>query len=321
MRLLRYLIRRLLQILPVALILIVINFVLIRLAPGDVAIMLAGEDADAAYMAALRERFGLDLPLLDQLIAYLSHILRGDFGTSYRTGEPVLGLLIERVPATLLLAGTSLIIAAVLGIVIGAAVARRPGSVADTVVTALSTCLFSVPVFWLGLMLILLFAVRLQWLPSSGMVSIDSPQGGLGRVLDIARHMILPVAALSTFWLGQYIRLARSSVVEVLSESYMTTARTIGFSERYVLFRHGLRNALLPIVTVLGLEIGLLLTGAVLTETVFSWPGLGRFIYEAILARDTPVIMGAFIVMSFTVMLASLVADLAYASLDPRVGF
>jgi peptide/nickel transport system permease protein len=168
-------------------------------------------------------------------------------------------------------------------------------------------------------MLILLFAVHLKWLPSSGMVTIGGPREGWGRMLDIAWHMVLPVLALSTVWLGQYVRLARASVAEVLSESYVTTARSIGFSERHVLLHHGLRNALLPIVTVLGLELGLLLTGAVLTETVFSWPGLGQLIYKAILARDTPVIMGAFVVMSFTVMLASLVTDLVYAALDPRV--
>ncbi|WP_210490876.1 ABC transporter permease [Microvirga antarctica] len=319
MRLRRYFIHRLLQVLPVALIIIVINFLLIHLAPGDVSILLAGEDADPAYMAAVRERYGLDKSFFDQLIAYLGQILQGDLGISYRTREPVFDVLMERVPATLLLAGTSLVIAAVLGTWIGTAIARRPGSLADTVVATFSISLFSIPVFWLGLMLILFFAVQLRWLPSSGMISIGGPRDGFARIMDIVWHMILPVAALSTVWLGQYIRLARTSVAEVLSESYVTTARSIGFSEPYVLFHHGLRNALLPIVTVLGLELGLLLTGAVLTETVFSWPGLGRLIYEAILARDTPIIMGAFIVMSFTVMLASLATDIAYAALDPRV--
>jgi peptide/nickel transport system permease protein len=151
------------------------------------------------------------------------------------------------------------------------------------------------------------------------MVTIGGPREGLGRVLDIARHMVLPVIALSTVWLGQYIRLARASVSEVLSEPYVTTARAIGYPERRIMVRYGLRNAMLPIVTVLGLELGLLLSGAVLTETVFAWPGLGRLIYEAILARDMPIIMGAFLIMSFTVMIAALLTDLLYAALDPRV--
>ena len=168
-------------------------------------------------------------------------------------------------------------------------------------------------------MLVLLFAVQFQILPAMGMTSVDGPREGLGRMLDVAQHMVLPVLSLTTVSLGQYIRLSRSAVAEVLGESYITTVRAIGFPERTVLMHYALRNALLPVVTVLGLQLGLVLTGAVLTETVFSWPGLGRLIYDAILARDTPVIMGAFIVMSVTVALASLATDLVYAALDPRV--
>ncbi|MBS7700534.1 MULTISPECIES: ABC transporter permease [unclassified Chelatococcus] len=319
MRLQRYILFRLAQVLPVAFVIIIINFALIHLAPGDVSIILAGEDANPEYMAAVRERYGLDLPLPQQLLNYLMQIASGDLGLSYRTREPVLDVILERVPATLLLAGTSLVLAAILGTAIGAFVARRPGSALDTSVTSLSISLFSIPVFWLGLMLILLFAVKLRWFPSTGMVTVGGPREGIGRVMDILWHMVLPVLALATVWLGQYVRLARASVADVLAESYVTTGRAIGFSEPQILMKFGLRNALLPIITVLGLEIGVLLTGAVLTETVFSWPGLGRLIYEAILARDTPIIMGAFIIMSFTVMIASLVTDVLYAALDPRV--
>lgn len=169
-------------------------------------------------------------------------------------------------------------------------------------------------------MLVLLFAVRLQILPAMGMTSVDGPREGIGRVMDVATHMVLPVLALMTVSLGQYVRLARSAVAEVMGESYITTVRAIGFSERTIMMHYALRNALLPVVTVLGLQLGLVLTGAVLTETVFSWPGLGRLIYDAILARDTPVIMGSFIIMSATVAIASLVTDLLYAVIDPRVG-
>lgn len=319
MRLLRYFLFRLLQMFPIALFIVIINFALIHLAPGDVSILLAGEGADPEYMQSVRETYGLDKPLHIQLGAYIGQLLQGDLGLSFRTREPVLGIIAERIPATLLLAGTALVLASVLGVVIGAVMARRPGSAMDTAVTALSISLFSIPVFWLGLMLILLFAVTLRWLPSSGMVSISAPREGFGHILDVARHMILPVLSLSAIWLGQYVRLSRASVSETLAEPYVTTARAIGFPERRVMTRFALRNAMLPIVTVLGLELGLLLSGAVLTETVFSWPGLGRLIYEAILSRDTPVIMGAFLIMSFTVMLAALLTDLLYAALDPRV--
>jgi peptide/nickel transport system permease protein len=200
-------------------------------------------------------------------------------------------------------------------------IARRPGSLIDSAVSTLSISLFSIPVFWLGLMLVLLFAVQLRWLPSSGMGTVGGPRAGWPMVADTLTHLILPTVTLSCVWLGQYVRLARTAVSEVLAEPYITTVRAVGFPERTVLLHYALRNALLPVVTVFGLEVGLVLTGAVLTETVFSWPGLGRMIYEAILARDTPVIMGAFILMSFTVAVASLVTDLVYAVLDPRVRY
>jgi peptide/nickel transport system permease protein len=319
MRLRRYVLFRVMQLVPVALTVIVLNFLLIHLAPGDVAILLAGDDADPTYMATIREAYGLDRPFLEQLRRYLTQVLSGDLGRSYRSREPVLDELLARLPATLLLIGTALVFAVLLGTAIGTLIARHPGSALDTGVSAASVSLFSVPVFWLGLMMILFFSVQLRWLPSSGMGAVDGPRDGWGRALDVAYHLILPTITLSTVWVGQYVRLARSSVAEVMAESYIVTARAIGYPEHRVLLHHALRNALLPVVTVLGLQLGLALTGAVLTETVFSWPGLGRLIYEAILARDTPVIMGAFILMSFTVALASLATDLVYAALDPRV--
>ncbi len=319
MRLRRYVLLRALQLIPVTLVVIVINFLLIHLAPGDVSIILAGENPDPAYLEAVRERYGLDRPFLEQLWRYLVQVGSGDLGLSFRSREPVLGEILDRVPATLLLVGTSLTLSVVLGTWIGAWIARRPGSALDSAVSASAVALFSVPVFWLGLMLILLLSVRLPIFPAMGMASVDGPRGGIGRVLDVAQHLVLPALALMTVSNGQYVRLARTAVAEAMGESYVTTARAIGFPERTVLMHYALRNALLPVVTVLGLQLGLILTGAVLTETVFSWPGLGRLLYDAILARDTPVIMGAFVVMSATVALASLVTDLVYAALDPRV--
>jgi peptide/nickel transport system permease protein len=310
---------RVLQLVPVTLVVIILNFLLVHLAPGDVSIILAGESADPAYLASIRERYGLDRPFLEQLWRYLVQVGSGDLGVSFRSREPVFAEIMSRVPATLLLVGTSLALSVVLGTWIGTWIARKPGSAVDSTVSAIAVALFSMPVFWLGLMLVLLFAVELQVLPAMGMTSVDGPREGFGRILDIAQHMVLPVLALSTVSLGQYVRLARSAVAEVMGESYITTVRAIGFPERTILMHYALRNALLPVVTVLGLQLGLVLTGAVLTDSVFSWPGLGRLIYDAILARDTPVIMGAFIIMSVTVALASLVTDLVYAALDPRV--
>jgi peptide/nickel transport system permease protein len=310
---------RVLQLVPVTLVVIILNFLLVHLAPGDVSIILAGESADPAYLATIRERYGLDRPFLEQLWRYLVQVGSGDLGVSFRSREPVFAEIMSRVPATLLLVGTSLALSVVLGTWIGTWIARKPGSAVDSTVSAIAVALFSMPVFWLGLMLVLLFAVELQVLPAMGMASVDGPREGFGRVLDVAQHMVLPVLALSTVSLGQYVRLARSAVAEVMGESYITTVQAIGFPKRTILMHYALRNALLPVVTVLGLQLGLVLTGAVLTESVFSWPGLGRLIYDAILARDTPVIMGAFIIMSVTVALASLVTDLVYAALDPRV--
>jgi peptide/nickel transport system permease protein len=320
MNLRRYIVLRLLQLIPVTLVVIVLNFLLVHLAPGDVSTILAGDTADPAYLAVIRERYGLDRPFLEQLWRYLVQVGSGDLGLSYRSREPVFAEIMSRVPATLLLVGTSLALSVIVGTMIGTWIARRPGSTTDSLVSALAVGLFSIPVFWLGLMLVLFFAVHIQLFPAMGMTSVDGPREGPGRVLDIAYHMVLPVLALMTVSVGQYVRLARSAVTEVMGESYITTVRAIGFPDRTIMMHYALRNALLPVVTVLGLQLGLLLTGAVLTETVFSWPGLGRLIYDAILARDTPVIMGAFIAMSITVAIASLVTDLVYAVLDPRVG-
>ena len=319
MRLRRYILVRLLQLIPVILVVIILNFCLIHLAPGDVAVTLAGEDVDPEYIQHIREVYGLDRPVIEQLWRYLVQVGQGDLGLSYRSREPVALEIMRRIPATLLLIGTALAFAVLVGTVVGTLVARRAGSAADTTASALAIGFYSIPVFWLGLMLVLLFGVELRWLPTSGMYSLIGPSGGWGRVADVAIHLVLPALTLSTVWIGQYLRLARTSVVEVLNENYITTVRAVGFPPRKVMLHYALRNAMLPVVTVFGLQMGLVLTGAVLTETVFSWPGLGRLIYDAILARDTPVIMGAYIVMSVTVALASLVTDLVYAALDPRV--
>jgi peptide/nickel transport system permease protein len=319
MQLPRYLLGRLLQFVPVVLFVVILNFVIMKLAPGDAAYAMAGESADPAYIERVRVEYGLDRPIPEQLWRYLTRVAQGDFGRSTRYSQPVVEVIQSRLGPTLLLAGTSLLLAAVLGTLIGTVIARRAGSLADLTTSVVSVVTFSIPVFWLGLMMIFAFAISNKWFPVSGMRSILGPREGWGYILDVGRHLVLPAATLALVWLGQYVRLARSSVLQVLSEDFITTARATGFSPRAILLRHALPNALLPIVSVIGLQVGLLLGGAVLTETVFAWPGIGRVVYEALLARDTPLIMGVFIVTSICVALASLLTDLLYAALDPRV--
>lgn len=321
MRLRRYLLGRVLQLVPVLLAVVVLNFVLIHLAPGDVALIMAGENPDPVYMAAVRERFGLDRPAVVQLATYVGRVLRGDLGDSFRYRRPVLDIILERTPATLLLVLSAMALAAVAGTVVGTVLGRRANTRLDVWLSGIAVATYSIPVFWFGLMLILLFAIRLGWFPPSGMTTVTGVAPGLPRMLDIAHHLILPVLTLATVWFGQYVRIARSSVLQVLSEDFVTTARAVGFPERQVLFGHVLPNALLPVVTVLGLQLGLALAGAVLTETVFAWPGLGQLVFDAVLARDTPLIIGAYVVMGACVVAASLAVDLVYAMLDPRVSF
>lgn len=321
MQLQRYVARRVLQLIPMVLVVIVLNFVLMQLAPGDVAYIMAGEEPNPEYLAMIREKYGLDRPLHEQLFKYLANVLQGDLGRSYRYRQPVLEVIGRHIGPTLLLMLTSLLVAFSVGTIIGTLIAPKAGSPVDVTVSSLGVVSYSIPVFWLGLMLILVFAVRLKWLPFGGMRSVLGPKEGLPMLLDVLRHLALPALTLSAVWLGQYIRLARSSVMQVLNEDFITSVRAVGFSSGTILTRHALRNAFLPIISVFGLQVGLALGGAVLTETVFSWPGLGRMVYEAILARDIPLMMGTYIVLSVCVAAASLITDLVYASLDPRVEY
>lgn len=317
----RYALRRVAQLIPVLGVVVIANFVLIQAAPGDVAITMAGERADPVFIEALREKYGLDQPIIDQFRIYVGNLLQGDLGSSYREGRPVIDVLMDRLPATLLLVGTALLIAAITGTIAGTFLGRRVGTKLDSILSVGAIGAYSVPVFWLGLMLILVFAVGLGWFPSSGMTSAIPPATPWGRLLDVLHHLVLPATALATVWFGEYVRLARASVANVLSEEYITAARGTGYSERVLLLRHALRNALLPLVTVFGLQLGTLLAGAVLTETVFAWPGLGRLLFDAVTARDMPLIMGAYLLMSVVVVLATLLTDLMYAKLDPRVAY
>lgn len=317
----RYVVRRLLQMVPTFVGITVISFLIIHLAPGDPIVALAGEYGDAGYYDAMRAKFGLDRPVGEQLLVYVGNVLRGDLGVSYTHGRPVLAVILSRLPATLLLMTTALVVSSILGVVLGTLAARRPHSLGDFSISTLSLLGYAVPVFWLAQMLILLFALRFDLLPVQGMTSARQQYEGLQYVQDVARHMFLPVMALVLQQLALTTRLTRTSLLDVLGEDFVRMAYAKGHAERYILRHHVLRNALLPVITVIGGRVGFMLTGAVLTETVFAWPGLGRLLIDATLNRDFPILMGLFLFTSFAVLISNLVTDLTYAYLDPRIRY
>lgn len=306
---------------PMLLGIVVVLFMLIHLAPGDPIVALAGEYGDAAYYESMRVKFGLDRPISEQLLVYLTNVLRGDLGISYTYGQPVMRIILSRLPATLLLMVTALVVSSVVGIALGVLAAHRPHSLRDIGISSLCLMGHAVPVFWLAQMLIMLLALRLDLFPVQGMTTAREHYEGVRYGLDIFRHMVLPVVALTAQQLALTARLTRTSMLEVLDQDFILTAHAKGMPEWYVVRRHGLRNALLPVVTVIGGRMGFMFAGAVLTETVFAWPGIGRLLIAATLNRDFPILMGLFIVISVAVLVSNLVTDIAYAFLDPRIRY
>lgn len=313
----RYIIKRILQIPPILVGVIIINFTILHLAPGDPAHVMGGErDVPPEYYVALREKMGLDKPIWQQLLIYMGNVLKGDLGYSWINKRPVLDVIFERFPATILLMGTSVILAIVLGTFIGVLSSSRPYSKLDNINTVLSLVGYSIPNFWLGLMLIIVFGVWLRWLPISGMTSLTTEKN---YIIDVISHMILPAACLTTQNIGYYVRLSRTSMLEVLRLDYITTARAKGCKERTVLVKHALRNALLPIVTSAGFELGFVIAGSSVTETVFGWPGVGMLMVRSIYYRDYPVLLGIFLIISLFVTITNFITDISYAYLDPRI--
>lgn len=311
--------QRVVQALPSVLVVVTIGFLLLNLAPGDPVNYLVGDIADKGLVEMIRARLGLDQPLHVRYWTYITNVLQGQLGRSFIFGRPVSDLILSRVGPTLLLFFTQFIISTLIGVTLGALAAYKKGSVLDKAVITLSIWWYSIPVFWSGQLLLLLFAVNLRWLPSYGMRSIVAPEGG--ELVDLIRHLILPATTLALLNMALIARMARSSMVEALQQDYILTARAKGVSERLIVARHALRNALLPVVTILGLDLGRTLSGSVLVETVFSWPGIGRLMYDSIATRDYPVVLGLFIVTSTVVVLANLIADITYAFLDPRIRY
>lgn len=301
---------------------VVLNFLLIRLAPGDPAMVIAGEMGGATeeMLASIRADYGLDKPLITQLWIYVTNVLQGDLGKSFFFNQPVAGLIAQRIGPTILLVLSAQIVSILLGVFLGVIAARRPGGPLSAFVTVFATIGYAVPVFWTGIMLIILFASVLPVFPVEGMQSVKLRDAGIFvQAADILHHLILPAFTLAIIYLAQYARLSRASMLEVLSSDYIRTARAKGASERSVLFKHALRNAALPILTVAGLQFGNLISGALLVETVFNWPGMGRLAFDSILRRDYPTILGVLFFASAMVVIANLLTDLSYRWADPRL--
>lgn len=321
MNLLRFIGGRLLQALLLILTVVVLNFVLVHAAPGDPVETIAGASGGMTeeIKAELRKSYGLDQPLPVQLGVYVARIAKLDLGYSYFFNLPVSGLIAERIPATLLLVLSAVLWAFLAGTALGVLAARRPNGWLSQSITVLSLVGFAAPVFWSGMMLVIVFASIWPVFPVSDMRSVDSSGGGFMDVLDVAHHLVLPSLTLGLVYLAQYSRLARASMLEVLGADFIRTARAKGLAERVVLYKHALRNAVLPVITVLGLQFGNVMAGAILVETVFNWPGLGRLAFEAVLRRDYPTVLGVLLFSSVVVLVMNQLTDLCYRLVDPRI--
>ncbi|MGV1963629.1 ABC transporter permease [Agrobacterium sp. 22-222-1] len=313
--------RNAIQAVPTMFVIITIGFFVMQLAPGDVVDYMAAETGAATQegMAALRQRFGLDLPVLNQLIAYYLGLAHGSLGISARYGIPVADMVLSRIPGTLLLMGVSIVFAIAIGLLTGTVMALSAGRLPDRILSFLSLLFYSVPTFWIGLMLIILFSVYLGWLPSGGSKTIGGPSSGLAWLIDRISYITLPALTLGLHYLAIYTRLTRAAVLEASGRDYVRTAVAKGLSPGRVVRRHILRNALIPITTFAGVHIAGVLGGAVVVETIFSWPGMGRLAYEAIQAREYQVLLGIMLVSSLVVITCNALIDLLQALLDPRV--
>ena len=320
-QILRYIIRRLFQAVPIVLAIIVLNFFLLNMAEGDAVDVLAGEAGSATpeYMAELRAKFGLDQPLPVQLLVYLKNIISLDLGYSFRHDMPVSVLIMDRFWPTLLLMVSTIILAVLFGILLGLLAAINLNTWKDAVISVFALITYATPLFWVGLMMIVVFSINLRWFPTSGMENIAAFYEGFDRFVDIAHHLVLPTITLSLFYLALYTRLMRASMLEQYGQDYVVTARAKGLPERRITFGHVLRNALLPVVTMAGVQVGALIGGSVIVESVFAWPGLGMLAFESLFARDLNLLLGIFLISSVLVVVVNLIVDVIYCFLDPRI--
>lgn len=318
----RFIGRRLLQGVPIILGIVVLNFLLLQLVPGDAATVLAGEagGAPAEYVAQLRQRFGLDQPLWVQLLLYVKNVLLLDLGYSFRNDMSVIALIAGRLGPTLLLMGTTVTVAVGSGVLCGLLAATAVNTWRDRMISVAAVITYATPLFWAGLMLILVFAVKLDWLPTSGMEDVVAFNEGWRRVVDVARHLVLPTMTLSLFYMALYTRMMRAAMLDQRGMDYVVTARSKGLTERRITYRHVLRNAVLPVITMAGVQVGSLLGGSVVVESVFAWPGLGQLAFQSLFARDFNLLLGIFFLSACLVVVVNVVVDLVYGILDPRIG-
>ncbi len=317
----KYIVRRLLYFPPVVLAIVILVFFMVRMAPGDPMDLYAGEAADPEYREYARRFFGLDKPIHEQLIIYITNVFQGNLGLSYTYRQPVLTIIMNRIPATVLMVFTGLTIAVVVGISLGVIAAGKPYSIRDNVIMSSSIMAYSLPVFWIAQLLILVFALNLDLFPTIGSKSIGKELQGLEYIADILWHLTLPAIALGMKFLALFARLTRVSVIEAMRQNFILTARAKGVKERDILFKHAFRNGIIPVVTVVGVQFGVMIAGVVLTESVFAWPGIGLLLTDAIFYRDYPVIIGIFLIVAISVVASSLIVDIIYTILDPRIKY
>jgi peptide/nickel transport system permease protein len=316
-----YIVRRLVQTVPVVLGVVIVNFLLLQLAPGDLATVLAGEAGGAPkeYIDQLRARFGHDQPIYVQLFNYLRNLVVLDLGYSFRQSAPVLNLLLQRLWPTLLLMVCTLVLSLGFGILMGLLAALWVRTWKDNAISVAAIIVYATPLFWVGLMLILVFSIWLDWFPTSGMEDVVAFHEGWARGVDIAHHLVLPTLTLSLFYLALYARLMRASMLEQRGLDYVVTARAKGQTEARITTRHVFRNALLPVVTMAGVQTGGLIGGSVVVESIFAWPGLGQLAYQSLFARDYNLLLGIFFMSAVLVVVVNLIVDVVYVFLDPRI--
>lgn len=321
MKLLYALFRRLVYSIILLLAVIILNFLLLHIAPGDPVETLVGEMGGASeeLIAELRAEYGLDKSVAHQMFTYIVRVAQGDLGMSFSLDQPVIQLIIDRLPATLVLVITALVLAIIAGTLLGIIAAQKPKSFFSGFVTVISLAGYSAPVFWTGIMLLILFSYLVPLFPSFGMSEVGSTGTAFDHFLDVFHHLVLPALTLASIYLAVYSRMARASMMDVLGSDYIRTARSKGLSERVIIYKHALKNAVLPVVTMAGLQFSQLIAGAVVVETVFSWPGMGQLAFEAILRRDHPLLLGILFFSTLIVIFVNLLTDMSYRLLDPRI--
>lgn len=317
-----YLSRRTIIAILTVIFVLIINFFIIHLAPGDPVRILAGIDNPSEEVIEnLREKYGLNEPLAVQFGVYVKNLLKGDLGWSLFYDIAVIDLIGDRIGPTLLLTLTGAILALIIGTLLGVFTALRSGSKLETFISFITYTLYSMPAFWLGIMLILLFSLKLGLLPTSGMIDVRSSYTGIAYYLDILRHMLLPTMTLALIQIPIYYRISQASVLQVLNEDFIVTFKAVGMNDKKIFRKYALKNAILPVITVFGISMAYLVAGSALIEIVFSWPGMGRLMLEAIMRRDYPLLMGIYFILSLSVAVMMIVTDVVYAYIDPRIRY